>query len=287
MLSRLLLILILAIAYILSNRKNITEMFENPENQNIWMYWETKKGSVKPNYIDLCHQTMQKHCKKSFNVHLLNEKTIHDYLPNLRKDLDTKLNIPQKTDYYRYRLLHKYGGIWIDSDTIIMKDLKEITDKLVNYEYVGFGCHYRNCKNGGYPKPANWVMASRKNSKLMKLMMDDCDKILDKGNINYHSLGRDMLWKNIDYLRKNEKDWDYYHYDSKCLERDSRDRKMRNHISLSDEDIDSNCEGKHLFIPIYNTNPGFPGWFKNMSKEEILKSNLLIGKTFRKSLNLK
>ena len=96
-----------------------------------------------------------------------------------------------------------------------------------------------------------------------------------------------MLWKNIDNLRKNEKDWDYYHYDSKCLERDSRDRKMRNHISLSDEDIDSNCEGKHLFIPIYNTNPGFPGWFKNMSKEEILKSNLLIGKTFRKSLNLK
>ena len=284
MLSRIILILVLAVAYYLSNRKKITEMYENPENQNIWMYWETKKGSKKPNYIDLCFQTVEKHCKKSFKINLLNEKTIHNYLPNLRKDLEQKLNIPQKADYYRYKLLHKYGGIWIDSDTIVMKDLKEITDKLINHEYVGFGCHYKDCKNGGYPRPANWVMAAKKDCKLMKLMIEECDRKIDKGKIYYHSIGRDLLWKKIDYLLKNEKGWDYYHYDSKCIERDSRDRKMRNHVSLSNEDIDKNCDGRHLFIPIYNTSPGFPDWFKKMSKNEILESDLLIGKTFRKSL---
>ena len=88
MLSRIILILVLAVAYYLSNRKKITEMYENPENQNIWMYWETKKGSKKPNYIDLCFQTVENHCKKSFKINLLNEKTIHNYLPNLRKDLE-------------------------------------------------------------------------------------------------------------------------------------------------------------------------------------------------------
>ena len=79
-------------------------------------------------------------CKNSFNIHLLNEKTVYQFLPKLRRDLDDYLNIPQKTDYIRLALLYKYGGIWIDSDTTVIKDMKPLWDKTKQYEFIGFGC---------------------------------------------------------------------------------------------------------------------------------------------------
>lgn len=269
----------LIILYTLKSKK--MEYFS--EKPNIWLYWENKKGKTKPEYLNLCYDTIVKHCSNSFNIHLLDENSIHKFLPDIRKDLNEKLNIPQKTDYYRYRLLYYYGGIWIDSDTIVMKDLKEIIEKLDKYDFVGFGCHFKNCKNGGYPKPANWVMASRKNGILMKELIKETDKLLEKRKIKYHEMGRSMLWKTIAYLKKN-KNWDYFHYDSKCLERDSNDRKLRNNISLSNENIDKNCLNKHLFVPIYNTAPGFPDWFINLNKKEVLNSDMHISKLFKKSL---
>ena len=47
--------------------------------------------------------------------------------------------------------------------------------------------------------------------------------------------------------------------------------------------MDPQCKNL-IFIPIYNTAPGFPVWFKNMNKQKILDSNLLISKLFKKSL---
>ena len=40
------------------------------------------------------------------------------------------LSIPQKADYIRLSLLKKYGGIWLDSDIIVIKNLQPIIDKL-------------------------------------------------------------------------------------------------------------------------------------------------------------
>ena len=124
------------------------ENFIDSSKPNIWMYWENKSGKTKPEYLKLCYQTIQKNCKNSFNINLLDEKTVYKYLPNLRKDLDEYLNIPQKTDYIRLALLYKYGGIWIDSDTIVIKDMKPLWDKTKKYEFIGFGCtgYHCNCR---------------------------------------------------------------------------------------------------------------------------------------------
>jgi len=267
-----------------------------PTHNNIWMYWENMPNKTKPNYLKLCFQTILYHCKNNFNIYLLNDKNIHEFIPNLRLDLDKKLKIQPKTDYLRYYLLELYGGIWIDADTIIMNNLQPIIKKLKDYDFVGFGCHYtdRICqqKNCGYPKPANWVMASRKNGKLMTLCRLACDKILDndndKGNLKkiYFTLGRNLIWSKINYLEKNDKNWKYYHYHSKCIERDYRGNKLRNERSISNEEIDKECINKYLFIPIYNTAPGFPSWFIKATIHKIINSNMLISKLLRHSLNI-
>ena len=281
-----LILIILLLEYIY-----IKEPFCNNKVNNIWMYWENLPGKKKYSYLNLCQKTVLKNCSKNFKINLLNEKNIYEYIPNLRKDLNDKINIQQKVDYIRYILLYKYGGIWIDADTIIINDLMPIINKLKKYDFVGFGYHsYKKKKDlsgNGKPYPANWVMAARKKSKLMKLCIEKCNKLIES-NINlktkYHLLGRQTLWSEIDYLFKNDKKWDYFHYNSKCIERDSNNNKYLNSRSISNEDIDKKCEDKLLFYPIYNSNPGFPNWFKNMDESSLLKSNMLISKIFRKSL---
>lgn len=256
-------------------------------NNNIWMYWENRKGTQKPKYLNLCYKTVLKNCSQNFNIYLLNENTIYNFLPKLRKDIFEKLNIPQKTDYIRLKLLYKYGGIWLDSDIIVLNDLSSIVKHLNDHDFVGFGCHYRDCKNSGYPKPANWTFAAKKKSILFKECIERSNKLLDKNNKdffkkNYHILGRMLLWDTIEFLKKT-KSWNYYHYDSKCIERDSNYKKLENKRLISNENIDMNCK-ELLFVPIYNTAPGFPKWFLNMSEEEHLKSNTLFSKFIRKAL---
>ena len=275
-----------------NGNKNIKQ--DTTSKWTIWMYWEYKKPktSSRPIYLDICYETVIKHCSSSFKIQMLDEISIHKFLPGLRNDLDDKLTIPQKTDYYRYELLRKYGGIWLDTDIIVMKDLKPIADLLNNgYSYIGAGCHGNKCRPNGFPKPANWFMASLPEDPLVSRCIKKCDKLLDTYDTlkeKYFILGRETMWDEIDYLLKNMPTWRYYHLDSICTERDSNDKKYVNARFLSNENNDPKCSNKQLFIPVYNTAPGFPDWFKSMSREKILESSntMLISKLFRESLDM-
>ena len=274
--------------YTIINKNRKIEGFDSDLPNNIWMYWQNKPNSKKPIYLDLCYKTIIKNCN-NFKVRLLDENSVYKYLPNLRRDLDENMSIPQKTDYIRINLLYNYGGIWIDSDTIVVKDLFPLLKYLDRYEYIGFGCTglYCNKLPTGKPKPSNWVMISRKHGKLMNNCIKEADKILNNKKyllkIDYHILGRVLLWKNIKYLIDNEK-WDYLHISSKCTERDSSGIKYKNKRLLTNEEYDSDCRNKIYFLPIYNTAPGFPPWFKKLSENEILSSNMLISKMFNIAL---
>ena len=271
--------------------KELTSNDELP--YNIWMYWENNSGKEKPVYLDLCYKTIQKNCP-NFKIRLLNEKSVKDFLPDLRSDLDSKLEkIPMKSDYIRYNLLYRYGGIWLDSDIIVFKDLSDIVKKLKKYEYVGFGCNgtTEKCKqsSGGYLKPSNWVMVSRKKSKLLGKCIEKADKMLDiydnkYFNTHYHILGRNLIWDSIQEIKSNDKNWDYLHMSSKCVERNSNGKKYTNKVNMTMEDVDEYCKDKMYFTPIYNTAPGFPKWFLDLSEEEILNSTLLISKHFKQAL---
>tara|TARA_Y100000389_G_scaffold204035_1_gene254623 strand:+ start:8061 stop:8945 length:885 start_codon:yes stop_codon:yes gene_type:complete len=270
---------------IISQISNLNTKLPN----HLWLYWENKKGQIKPTYIELCRDTVKKHCSKDFKIHFLNEKNVYRYFPNMRKDLE-KLSIPQKVDYIRLLALQKYGGIWLDSDIIVFKSLKPLIEKLRYFDFAGFGCHDIKCQltNNGFGKPANWVMISRRNGILITECLKSADNLLNSGiNLslpyNYHKLGRELLWKNIKKLLKKE--WTYYHYNSTCIERDRNGNKYTNHRFLSNEDIDLQCN--YYFMPMYNTAPGFPQWFVNMDKKELLKSQLFVSKLFNKALNKK
>ena len=95
----------------------------------------------KPPYIELCFDILKKKCSDTYNIKILDNKTILNYISDLRKDIN-RLPLALKADYIRIALLYKYGGIWIDADTIVMTDIHEIIDKLnEGWDFVGFRCN--------------------------------------------------------------------------------------------------------------------------------------------------
>ena len=276
--------------YGLNKVENFSETLFKNDKPIIWTYWETKPGKTKPEYLDLCLDTLFKYCNDDFNIIRLNEKNIYDYLPNLRKDMD-QLLIAQKTDYIRVALLYKYGGIWIDADTIVMRKLNDIISKLnEGYDYIGFGCSEPICFNG-YPKPSNGVMASKKSSVLMEAVLKDLDNMLDskKQNYDYFDLGKVVLWRNIDELLK-EGNFMYYQYPSAFD--GSRDKdgvwvNVDNHISKDKTEL---IDKEKLFF-VFLENNKFMGnddkynWFSKLTKNEVLNGDYWISQLFRDSLN--
>jgi hypothetical protein len=269
------------------NSPKIVQLEKIHTPRNVWTYWENKGNRTEPyTHIQLCFDTMKKHYSK-YNFIILNEETIKKYLPNLRSDLN-ELLIAQKVDYYRVALLEKYGGIWVDADTIALKNLDEVFEKLDNgYDFVGFGCTGKICFNG-YPDPSNWVMGSRKNGILIKSCLAKLNSMLDVNNKNYKyfDLGKNVIWQCKDELTN----YNYYHYSSEYDgTRDVNGKWVHTPNHLSETPTKLLNEDKAFFIILANyelMNDKNNHWFLSLNREQILNGKMWISHLYRKGLGI-
>jgi hypothetical protein len=297
------LILILVIIKIYNYLFVRKESFENKSTKYIFTYWENKNGRTEPyTHIKLCFETMQKYLGNNpkYNFIILNEKTIRNYLSDCRSDMDSLL-IAQKVDYYRVALLKKYGGVWLDADTIVMRDFDEIFDKLdkLGFDFIGFGCTGEICFNG-YPDPSNSVMASKPNGILISCVKQKLDELLDKKKLlsnnlssqpekfDYFEYGKKIIWKCLDDLLKTNYKNKYYHFPS---EYDGSRNKSGEwihtpqHFSTAHTELLN--EHKVLYVALANyeiMNYKENKWIINLSKEELLSGPWFISKLYRKAL---
>jgi hypothetical protein len=275
----------------LSNMK-ISKKYEPIKMEKyIWVYWENIKTDKHPTFIKLCIDSMKKHYGK-YNLIILNEKNIHKYLPDLRKDFDNLL-IAQKVDYYRIALLYKYGGIWIDADVIAINDIKPVFDKLEEgYDYVGFGCTGSQCDNG-YFRPSNWVLSSRPNGILMKVCLDKLNEKLDNRNNkdtqtdeSYHDYGKIIIWKSLEDLKPFG--YDYYHFKSdRDGTRDINKGWIHSPNFFDTNDTEFINENNLLFVVMYNSeisNNKNYHWIKTCDESRLLNGNEWLCKLYRKAL---
>jgi hypothetical protein len=289
---KLLIIFVIAVSVILyqfyKKRSSMSELFT--DKPIIWMYWENVDGKKKPSYLDLCYMSIIKHCSKDFKIILLDEKSYKKYLPNIRKDIDN-LEIALKVDYIRLHLLHVYGGLWLDQDLIVLKSLKTFTDKLKEYDFVGFGCTGHKCNNG-YMKPSNSIMAGRKNSVLLKRCIEMSDEILDKSKqkgsykFNYFDLGKIVIWKALAELKRSS-NYKYYHFDSSYTgNRDKNLRWITAERHVSNKPVEFIDDDKLHLVLLYNSNLKFEKnkWFLALDANQVLSSDTFIGKMLRQSL---
>ncbi|ETZ22029.1 capsular polysaccharide synthesis protein [Pedobacter sp. V48] len=105
----------------------------NLKNKNlpVWLYWE---GEL-PDWIKACQKTVFAHVN---NVQLLTPESFNE----LRDvDLDIKISdlyVAHRADFIRAFLLKKFGGLWVDSDCVVIKPLQPLMDILNMYEFMGY-----------------------------------------------------------------------------------------------------------------------------------------------------
>jgi len=154
------------------------------EKRNVYIYWigkEYKLISILRNLIYL-HSTNG----KGYNVILITEKNISDYIkdiPNYFK----KLCPAHQADFIRINVISEYGGIWLDSDTLVLDSLDSLFDLIENQD--GFFIKENNTIL------CNGIFGSKANTPLMIKWKKQMRNLLDikKGKISWTEIGNNML----------------------------------------------------------------------------------------------
>lgn len=305
----LLIILILLVNYetiqSITVHPKIKEKFQNniqSENNKLylWTYWELLNDATEiPGYIKLCFDIMKRNGSKYFNIVILNEKTVFDYLPNLRKDIND-LPIALKTDYIRVLLLYTYGGVWMDADTIMMTDLKKIVDLLNNNtDFIGFGCTGTICKdNDGYGRPSNGVMGSIKYGQLISRCLKHLDNKLnqyyntskqDRKDFNYFELGKMIIWQELAKLIQHNPKYKYYHIPSYADGTRDKNGYWVAPELINDKNIELSNINDLQVVMLANSfycgkDPKY-NWFCKLNKNQILNNDYFVTTLFKQALS--
>ena len=242
--------------------------------KTIWMYWENKKGSKKPAYLDLCLETIKCH-KGSFEIKLLDENTIHDYieLPPVANRLK---QLAHKADYIRFLLLYKYGGIWLDSDIILMRNIDDsVIRQLEDYDYVGYGFEYG--------KPSINFMATQKGCVLLEKQLEKIEEVLQKKlsrsffgrkiKIGWSEIGYDIMWPMA-------KEYKYFHHDFNMF----APTLWSDHEEFAKEDVEIEKYLAHNPFATMLFNKMMSDSYKDLDAESILNGNSLLSKLFNSAL---
>lgn len=112
-------------------------------NRRIFTFWEPK-GLI-PAYLRLCMKTWSKYLP-DYEIVLLDYASLSEWLDSSDLDLEELKKHPSlavQSDAIRVALLARYGGVWMDLDTIVIsskwKDVIEASDRFTLISrHIGF-----------------------------------------------------------------------------------------------------------------------------------------------------
>lgn len=233
----------------------------------LFSYWE----GYKPDYIKLCEQIITNKISENIDYHIISDSNIDEYF--YKDELITNFKnlkcCAHKADYIRCCLIYKYGGIWLDSDQILLSDLSDILELLSIYDYITYEWEKNQPSIGFFAAKSGNILLEKWKSSMERL-------IATKNEFHWIELGYELLHPILQDLLNNNK-LRYYAYDA----RNSFAPLEWTEYSKFFQECE--LETSHLkSVMLYNSK--FPEWFKHMSKDEILNSNFLISKILKKNL---
>jgi len=232
---------------------------------NIWVYWENRETIDTPDHIKLCLETIEKYSGKADLV-VLNEKSkeVKDIITGGFPDVPLAL----KADVIRANLLYRFGGICVDADVVVLKDLSVLLDMLVDGRtFVGFEDVPFHARLG--------IMASKSNSSIVSHWVAAQNRRLESPrDLHWTALGCDLLWQVTSVFPK-----EYVGVDMKTFYPIAWTKSDTFFTTL-----DPCLYGEDLFGVQLFGKMTFQKLVK-MNRNEILNSDLLVSKFFRKSLN--
>ena len=156
----------------------------------VWAYWEDGPRGRRSVYLDLCLETIERHVAP-LELRLLSHGDAKTWLPDLDVERWEQLPAPNyRSDYVRSRVLQRYGGIWIDIDTVVLSPLSELLDHLDSSGMVCWGQELGRCFT-------NLCVASP-GGAFVDGWVRKQDEVLDRSrrwsDLGYSALAQDVSW---------------------------------------------------------------------------------------------
>ena len=179
-----LIIFVCGIIYYLYNKNENFTNINEITNNNIYLYWVGNEYKL----IKILRNLIYLHSNNgnSYNVHLINKDNIKKYIKDL-PDYFYDLQPAHQADFVRVSVICDYGGIWLDSDTLVMDNLKTLFDIIKNKD--GFFILQNN------EILFNGVFGSKSNTPLMTEWKKRIIQILNekKNTIAWAEIGNNLL----------------------------------------------------------------------------------------------
>ena len=156
----------------------------------VWAYWEDGPRGRRSVYLDLCLETIERHVAP-LELRLLSRDDAVRWLPDLDVERWHELPAPNyRSDYVRSRVLQRYGGIWIDIDTVVLSPLSELLDQL---DSTGMAC-WGASSAGASPTCAQ----PAPELAFVDAWVQKQDEVLDRSrlwsDLGYSALAQDVSW---------------------------------------------------------------------------------------------
>jgi hypothetical protein len=152
--------------------------------RNIYLYW------VGHNYklILILRKLIYLHSTngKGYKVNLITDKNIHDYIQNIPSYFN-KLCPAHQADFVRVHVICDYGGIWLDSDTIVLDSLDSLFDLIEHTNGFFIKEHNNTIWNGIFGSKSNTTLMVEWKQKMMYTLDNKYN------NISWCEIGNDIL----------------------------------------------------------------------------------------------
>jgi len=136
----------------------------------IFTLWEYPKSA--PLYARLNVETWRRHSNNQCGEPILvSSKNVMNWIPDMPQEFFKFPYHAATSDLIRYALLYHHGGIYMDADFIVMKDMKPIFDRLGDHDLISYST-VSNPRDVCSDSFSSNFIASRKGSIFMKHMWE-------------------------------------------------------------------------------------------------------------------
>jgi hypothetical protein len=166
------------------------------DGRNVYIYWVGKEFTL----ISILRNLINLHSRngKGYKLHVITDKNINEYIENIPSYFN-KLNSSHQADFLRVNIICEFGGIWLDSDTLVLDTLDSLFD-LIDIKDGFFIKQNNDCL-------CNGVFGSKKQTPLMLEWKNQIIQTLDikQENIEWTEIGNSILENinNNNYLLYN------------------------------------------------------------------------------------
>ena len=221
---------------------------------------------------------MRKNCANKFEIIVLNDDLVKILSRTIDPNFQNINPIAMRADYIRFTFVSEYGGLWLDSDIIVNKDLSFMIDDLSHYNFVAFvHDHAADISSG--------IFAGNKNNRVcnyLKYLFETHPKFS-----KWRSGPSTIQWAGptntgIEYMKTLIKSYPlaYKTYSAKEYIYPVHWKKSKDYYWST-----GSIDGYILNMPaIYLHNHMYTKEQKSMSEKEILNSNFRISILFKKIL---